>query len=92
MVCNGDFWNSLSDADKEIFLQVGKEVGDEYVQKYRDRNEELLYNGHLTVIEPDEAFMSELKAVGRQLAEELAPQYDAAIMEKVMTYMDERDG
>ncbi len=88
IVCNADFWNSLSSSDQQIFLDAAKENGDEYIQLYREEAAALLADPHLTVHEPDAEMKETMINIGLQILDDNAANYDADIVELIRKQMN----
>lgn len=90
IVVSEQLWNSLSDADKEIFKEVAKIAGDDHIKKFREGTQTLLDSGIASgswevVEEVSPEFNAAIQEVCSTIWEEFSSKYDAAVMEKVMS-------
>lgn len=88
-IVNPNFWNNLTDEQRAILTECCKEAGDLHIKLAREASAKLLGSegeakyGYEVSSVPDE-LDAELKKVARQVWEEYSPNYDPAMMKKVM--------
>jgi len=93
VIANQNFWNGLTDAQKEVIQKAATDAADLQTELARAESQRLLSpEGEAEygykVLPVSEEFDTQLKEVAKQLWDEFAEDYDAAEMEKVIRYFN----
>lgn len=88
-VASPKFWNTLSDADKQIFIKSAQKASDEFTKYFRDTTDELLQSGiksgQWTVSQPSDQMKVELNQIYRKIWDESKNKYPETIMNAIIS-------
>ncbi|WP_368233556.1 TRAP transporter substrate-binding protein [Anaerotruncus rubiinfantis] len=88
-IAGPDFWNKLSDEDKEIFRECAQIASDEFTEYFRAETENIqnkgVESGQWEITEPSAEMQAELEKIYQEIWDESYDKYGADIMDPIIS-------